>query len=136
MDPRVVNGIPHAVREPQRFAELARDYSNCPSAAQGGALGQLGRGDSVPEFERALFESRALGVLPELVDTRYGFHVVLVARRIAGKAVPFDAARGRIGTILREHSTGRALAQYVQILADESGLKGIDLQDFAGPLAR
>ncbi|MFZ1909107.1 MAG: peptidylprolyl isomerase, partial [Burkholderiales bacterium] len=81
---------------------------------------QLGRGDTVPEFDRALFAGEALGVLPELVDTRYGFHVVLVARRIAGRAIPFDAARERIGSILRERSTERALAQYAQILADST----------------
>jgi len=125
-----------ARREPQRFAELAREYSNCPSAAQGGALGQLARGDSAPEFERAVFESKALGVLPELVDTRYGFHVVLVARRIAGDAVPFDTARERIAAMLRQRSTERALAQYVQILAGESDLQGMDLQSATGPLVR
>jgi peptidyl-prolyl cis-trans isomerase C len=110
-----------ARREPQRFAELAREVSNCPSAAQGGALGQLGRGDSVPEFERALFDGESLGVLPELVDTRYGFHVVLVARRIAGQVVPFDLARGRIAEWLRTRTTGRALAQYLQILQGAEG---------------
>jgi len=120
----------HAVarREPERFAELAREHSNCPSAAQGGALGQLGRGDSVPEFERALFDGGATGVLPELIDTRYGFHVVLIARRIAGETVPFEAVRERIGAMLQARSTERALAQYVQILAGEGGLEGIDLQ--------
>jgi len=110
-----------ARREPQRFAELAREYSNCPSAAQGGALGQLGRGDSVPEFERALFDTKVLGVLPGLVDTRYGFHVVLVARRIAGRGVPFEVARERIAELLRARSTERALAQYVQILEGAKG---------------
>jgi peptidyl-prolyl cis-trans isomerase C len=125
-----------ARREPQRFAELAREYSNCPSAAQGGALGQLGRGDCVPEFERALFEGEALGVLPGLVDTRYGFHVVLVARRIPGKAVPFDAVRERIAETLRAHSTERALAQYLQILAREGRLQGVDLAGTSGPLVQ
>jgi peptidyl-prolyl cis-trans isomerase C len=125
-----------ARREPQRFAELAREYSNCPSAAQGGALGQLGRGDSVPEFERALFESGVLGVLPELVDTRYGFHVVLVSRRIAGDAVPFDAVRKRIAAMLRRRSTERALAQYVQILAGEGELHGLGPPGVPGPLVR
>lgn len=110
-----------ARREPQRFAELAREVSNCPSAAQGGALGQLARGDSVPEFERALFDGGAVGVLPELVDTRYGFHVVLVARRIAGQVVPFDLARERIADWLGTRSTGRALAQYLQILQGAEG---------------
>ena len=41
--------------DPSRFAEVAREQSNCPSAAVGGSLGQLGRGDTVPEFERAVF---------------------------------------------------------------------------------
>ncbi len=125
-----------ARREPQRFAELAREYSNCPSAANGGSLGQLGRGDTVPEFERALFGSEALGVLPELVDTRYGFHVVLVARRIAGEPVPCDAARERIAALLRERSTERALAQYVQVLAGEAKLQGVDLVGAQSPLVQ
>jgi peptidyl-prolyl cis-trans isomerase C len=45
-----------AFRDPARFAGLAREFSNCPSSAQGGALGQLGRGDTAPEFERAIAE--------------------------------------------------------------------------------
>lgn len=39
---------------PDRFAELARDGSDCPSAAVGGSLGQIGPGDTTPEFEVAL----------------------------------------------------------------------------------
>lgn len=110
----------HAIltKDPARFAELAAQFSNCPSAAQGGSLGQIGRGDAVPEFEAALFDDTRVGVLPDLVATRHGFHVVLVARRIAGRAVPFDEARATIESFLRERSTGRAVAQYLQILAE------------------
>jgi peptidyl-prolyl cis-trans isomerase C len=126
-----------AVRaEPQRFGDLAREYSNCPSAAHGGALGQLGRGDTVPEFERALFDTAALGVLPEPVDTRFGFHVVLVARRIAGNAIPFETVRERIAATLCLRSTERALAQYVQILAGGSESQGADPGSTSGPLVR
>ena len=105
-------------KDPSRFAELAGQYSNCPSAAQGGSLGQIGRGDTVPEFEDALFGDARLGVLPDLVTTRHGFHVVLVARRIAGRAVPFEPARASIEAFLRERSAERAIAQYLQILAE------------------
>jgi peptidyl-prolyl cis-trans isomerase C len=107
-----------ATRDLSRFAELAAQYSNCPSAAQGGSLGQIGRGDTVPEFEAALFADAKVGVLPDLVTTRYGFHVVLVARRIAGRTVPFEEARAGIEAFLRERSTERAVAQYLQILAE------------------
>jgi len=107
-----------ATKDPARFADLAAQYSNCPSAAQGGSLGQIGRADTVPEFEAALFGDARLGVLPDLVTTRHGFHVVHVARRIAGRTVPFEEARAGIEAFLRERSTERAVAQYLQILAE------------------
>ena len=101
---------------PERVAELAREYSNCPSAAQGGSLGQIGRGDTVPEFERALFSTEMLGVLPELVSTRFGFHVVLVARRIPGRVVPYEQSRAEVAALLRQRGMERALGEYVRSL--------------------
>jgi peptidyl-prolyl cis-trans isomerase C len=101
----------------QCVAELAREYSNCPSAAQGGSLGQIGRGDTVPEFEHAVFGSGQLGVLPELVATRFGFHVVLVARRIPGRVVPYEQARAEVAALLRQRGMERALGEYVRSLA-------------------
>lgn len=106
-----------ASREPQRFAQLAGEYSNCPSAAQGGSLGQVGRGDTVPEFEQALLEGERLGVLPELVTTRYGFHVVLIARRIPGRVLPYEEARDEVAAFLRRRGTERAIGEYVRRLA-------------------
>jgi peptidyl-prolyl cis-trans isomerase C len=43
---------------PERFAELARAHSRCPSAAQGGNLGQITAGQTTPEFEQALMAQR------------------------------------------------------------------------------
>jgi len=106
-----------AAREPGRFAELAREFSNCPSAAQGGALGQLGRGDAVPEFEKAVLEGEALGVLPDLVATRFGFHVVLVARRLPGRTLPYEEARAQVRSVLRRLGEERAVGEYVRGLA-------------------
>ena len=83
------------LREPERFAAMAAEFSNCPSGQHGGNLGQIGRGDTVPEFERALFRLGPTGLLPELVKTRYGFHIVAVDRRVPGAPLPFDVARDR-----------------------------------------
>lgn len=105
-----------AARDPAAFAKLAGEYSNCPSAAQGGSLGQLGRGDSVPEFEKAVLDSELQGVLPDLVATRFGFHVVLVARRIPGRVLPYGEARGQIMAYLSQRATERALGEYVRSL--------------------
>ena len=75
------------------------------------------RGDAVPEFEKAVLDSDFLGVLPDLVATRFGFHVVLVARRIPGRVLPYEEARNGIAAFLRERGAERALGEYVRSLA-------------------
>ena len=122
--------------EPERFGELASRFSNCPSGAQGGSLGQLARGDAVPEFAQALFDSAATGVLPQLVKSRYGFHVVYVARRIEGRQMPFDLVRERIGEFLVERVRRKALQQYIRLLAAKARVEGVDLDAAGSPLLR
>jgi peptidyl-prolyl cis-trans isomerase C len=106
-----------ASRDPARFADLAREYSNCPSSAQGGSLGQVGRGDMVPEFAQAVLDGELLGVLPDLVATRFGFHVVLVGQRITGRVLPYEEARGEVAAFLRRRGMERAIGEYVRRLA-------------------
>lgn len=122
--------------EPQRFAELAGSHSNCPSGAQGGNLGQLKRGETVPEFEAALFEEAAAGVLPRLVNTRYGFHIIHVAHRIEGEQLPFGMVKDRIAEFLSDQVQHNALRQYLQILAGKAEMSGIDLNAADSPLVR
>ena len=124
-----------AVAEPGRFAELAQGFSNCPSGAQGGNLGQIQRGETVPEFEREIFGA-APGVLPRLVNTRYGFHVVLVARTIAGRALDFEIVRPRIAETLSQRVRAKAAEQYVRILASKASISGVDLGAAATPLVQ
>jgi peptidyl-prolyl cis-trans isomerase C len=120
--------------QPARFAELAAELSNCPSSEQGGNLGQVGRGDMVPEFEAALFKLGPTGILHELVKTRYGFHIVAVDRRIPGQKLPFEMARDRIARKLSASVEEKALRQYVSLLAGQAEIKGVDLDASASPL--
>jgi peptidyl-prolyl cis-trans isomerase C len=124
----------HALRkDPERFAELAAELSNCPSGQQGGALGQLSRGESVPEFEREVFAGGE-GLLPRLVNTRYGFHLVAVDGRVEGRLLPFESVREAIALRLAGTVAERALQQYVQVLAAGAELEGVDLAAAASPL--
>lgn len=124
------------VADPALFAERARELSNCPSGAQGGSLGQFGRGDMAPEFEKALFGTAATGVLPSLVATRHGFHVVLVERRAPGRRLPFEAVRERIAVHLSALVQERALRQYVTVLAGQARIEGVELASVATPLVQ
>jgi len=107
-----------------RFDALAREFSNCPSGQQGGNLGQLGRGDTVPEFERALFNGSYLGLHPQLVKTRFGFHILSVDRREAGRLLPLEAVSDRIAVQLRGRIEATALAQYMRRLAASADVRG------------
>lgn len=121
---------------PEAFAERARELSNCPSSLFGGNLGQIARGDTVPEFEAALFAGNMVGILPALVKTRYGFHIVGVDRRIEGEVVPFAAAVAQIVERLATAVQERALRQYAAILAGQAKVIGVDLAAAASPLVQ
>lgn len=134
---RAEQALNEVLRNPERFAALARELSNCPSGQFGGNLGQIARGDTVPEFEEALFgRSGQTGILPELIKTRYGFHVVAIDRRVPGETLPFDMVRERISEKLEALVEKLALQQYVAILAGQAEISGVDLARSASPLVQ
>jgi peptidyl-prolyl cis-trans isomerase C len=118
------------------FARLAAEFSNCPSGAAGGDLGWLAADDCAPEFARAVFATQEVGVLPRLVHSRFGLHVVEVLEREEGTQQPFEAVRGAVATALRQQSYVAALRQYLQVLAGEAVLEGVDLDAAATPLVQ
>jgi peptidyl-prolyl cis-trans isomerase C len=124
------------LREPERFAAMAAEMSNCPSGQQGGNLGQIGRGDTVPEFEKAIFRFGPAGLLRELVKTRYGFHIVAIDQRIPGKRLPFDTVRDEIAEHLRAMVEEKALRQYISVLAGQADIQGADLNGTDIPLVQ
>ncbi|AKJ70158.1 peptidylprolyl isomerase [Pandoraea thiooxydans] len=121
-------------QHPERFEELAKTLSNCPSGQVGGNLGQLTRGESVPEFEAAVFDSERTGLLPGLVNTRYGFHIVVVERRVPGATLPFDTVREAVGQYLAAHVRHQSIRQYLSLLVSAAELRGIAFDVQAGPL--
>ncbi|WP_404364706.1 peptidylprolyl isomerase [Marinobacter sp.] len=116
-----------------RFDELARQYSACESKHQGGSLGQISRGQTVDEFERPVWRLQE-GLGPELIESRYGWHIVRVDQRIEGQQLPYEHARPKIRQYLLESVTRRALRQYLQVLALERGVQGVDLELPDSPL--
>lgn len=114
--------------DPAQFAEQARSLSNCPSGAVGGSLGQLTRGDTVPEFERAVFAMQASELLPRLLETRYGLHIVRVNRRIEGRLLPYEEVAEGIADALAAASRDTAWKQYLKLLVGRARIEGIELE--------
>ncbi|MFW5825379.1 MAG: peptidylprolyl isomerase [Marinobacter sp.] len=116
-----------------RFADLAKQYSACESRHQGGSLGQISKGQTVEEFERPVLNLQE-GLNPELIESRYGWHIVRVDQRIDGEQLPYEYVRPQIRQYLSESVTRRAFRQYLQVLAAETGVEGVDLELPDSPL--
>lgn len=119
-----------------RFADAARKWSNCPSGAGGGDLGWLGAEDCAPEFAREVFGHVEVGVLPRLVHSRFGLHIVEVLEREPGVAQPFETVRGAVTNSLRQQTFVTALRQYLQLLAGEAVVEGVELDAADTPLVQ
>ena len=118
------------------FADAARKWSNCPSGEHGGELGWLSSADCAPEFARELFGRVEVGVLPRLVHSRFGLHVVEVLEREPGVAQPFESVHGAVTMALRQQAFVTALRQYLRLLAGEATVEGVKLEAAATPLVQ
>ena len=122
---------------PERFAELATLHSVCPSRQQGGSLGLLSRGDTVPEFETYLFSLNPGELCPVPIETRYGVHVILLDRKVAGEVAVFDdRLRQQIAEFLRSRSLRAAMRQYLLLLAGQAKIEGFEMEAARSPLVQ
>ena len=121
---------------PDLFPDLARDHSDCPSREQGGNLGQLSPGSTVAEFEAALADMREGDITPAPVESRFGFHVIALDRRIEGHDLPFDLVSERIAAWLEASAWSKAVSQYISILAGKAEIRGVSLGGAEGPLVQ
>src|SRR5207302_2825174 len=101
------------------FAELAKKYSEDPgSAKNGGSLGWIGKGRTVPEFEKAAF-SLPKGGTSDLVQSSYGFHIIHVDDKQDAHLKTLDEVKDQIQSVIKQQKAGEA-AQHAadQLLAD------------------
>ncbi len=122
--------------QPHAFNELAKQYSACPSKEMGGNLGQLTKGSTVPEFEQALQSMQIGQMSPEPVETKFGYHIIFLSRKIEGNVLPFEQVEETIRAWLEAASWSKAVSQYIGILAGSARIEGIDLQGNDSPLVQ
>lgn len=109
-----------------QFIELARQYSACPSKEQGGELGIISKGQTVPEFESTLFKLDA-GLAPSPVESRYGFHIVEVLDKQPGVPMTYEQVGPAIHNKLSQQAFHQSLCDYLFSLANEADIEGIEM---------
>src|SRR5215475_8371015 len=117
-----------AKSKPEDFAALAKQYSEDATAANGGDLGDFGRGQMVPEFERAAF-SLGVGAVSDLVQSQFGFHIIKVNSKQEQRERSFDELKGAIRPIVetrKAEQKGSDLAQQIAVdLVNNKNLEAV-----------
>ncbi len=100
------------------FAELAGEFSEDPvSAADGGSLGEVGRGDMVPTFESVMF-ALSLEELSEPVKTAFGWHIIKVNSIAGGEVEPFESVKSVLADEIKSELAEVQIFELVERLAN------------------
>ncbi len=121
------------ISQGESFAKLSQTFSACSTKDSGGLLGQISKGQTVPELERVLMKL-PIGLHPTPLESRYGIHIVEVLQREDGQQLPFEAVQQRIADYLNEKVRRKAIAQYIQQLVSSAQIEGFDFNLNPSPL--
>src|SRR2546422_9534394 len=110
------------------FGSLAKQFSEDSTAGAGGDLGDFGRGQMVPEFERVAF-SLGVGAISDLVQTQFGIHIIKVTGKQDARERPFEELKEAIRPIVetrKAEQRGSDLAQQVAVeLVNNKNLEAV-----------
>lgn len=121
---------------PQLFDAMAREHSACPSAANGGRLGQQSRGDLVPEIETFVMALEEGQICPVPISTRYGYHLLRLDRRVEGADLPYETVAETVALHLVTQAWQRAVSQYLRVLAGRARIDGLAIDAASTPLVQ
>ncbi|MBF0218172.1 MAG: nitrogen fixation protein NifM [Gammaproteobacteria bacterium] len=107
--------VPTAQRQ-QRFCDLAQRYSECPSALEGGNLGELRRGQLYPQLDALLFNLKALQMGP-VTRTELGYHLLLCESITPARTLPFSEVADKVRTLLSEKQRQQRQRQWLKEIA-------------------
>ena len=109
-----------------KFEDLAEKNSEDPgSAKEGGSLGWIGKGRTVPEFEKAAF-SLPKGQISDLVKSSYGFHIIRVDDKQDAHMKTLEEVKGEIEPIVKQQKAQEAAQKQAEDLLQQAKTQGLD----------
>lgn len=109
-----------------KFEDLAKKYSEDPgSAKEGGSLGWIGKGRTVPEFEKAAF-SLPKGQISDLVKSSYGFHIIRVDDRQDAHMKTLDEVKDQIEPVIKHQKAQQIAQKQAEDLLQQAKTQGLD----------
>jgi len=116
------------VKDGGNFEELAKEYSACPSAKNGGDLGDAPKGSFVPAFEKAAYALEPNQV-SDVVETEFGYHIIKLIGHKDANTVSLDQAKEKIAQHLSNQQKQEVVVNYIQKIKKEADIKFTDPND-------
>jgi len=110
------------IKKGEDFENLARQFSEDPSALKGGDIGFFSRGDMIKNFEDAAFALQP-GEVSDLVRTPLGFHIIRLDESKQSQQVPFEEVKAQIKLRLKQENSNKLFEQYVEKLKAKADIK-------------
>lgn len=102
--------ILEAIKNGKAFEDAAKESSTCPSGAQGGDLGEFGKGQMVKEFEEAAFAAE-IGTVVGPVKTQFGYHLIKVEKKNEPSVVPYEEVAEKIKQTVLQQKQNQAYSE-------------------------
>lgn len=107
------------IRNGDDFAEMAKAYSDCPSASRGGDLGFNHRGQWIPAFSNVAF-ALEIGQVSDVVESSRGFHIIKSTDHQDASTVSFDEAKNNITKVLQSRKEQSLIPKLVEKMKEEA----------------
>ncbi len=116
-----IEGLLKQIKDGADFAELAKANSVCPSSAKGGDLNFFGKGQMVPEFEKAAFDLQP-GQVSDVVKTQFGYHIIKVTDKKDANLISLEQAKRGISEDLKQAKQSELASDYIEILKAQADI--------------
>jgi peptidyl-prolyl cis-trans isomerase C len=114
--------IKKQLKDGANFADLAKQFSDCPSKERGGDLGFFPRGQMVKPFEQAVFKMMP-GDVSDIVETEFGYHLIKLEEKKPAKTVTFDEAKAKITAYLTQEKVTNNIEAFLAEAKGKSTIK-------------
>jgi len=117
-----IKGIQEKQKGGKDFAELAKEYSEGPTASKGGELGYFKREQMAKPFSDAAFALEP-GQVSDVVKTRYGYHLIKVEEKKPASTAPYESVKEIFAQYLKQQKMTEEIKTYVDKLKEESKIE-------------
>jgi peptidyl-prolyl cis-trans isomerase C len=121
-----IQSLKQRIDKGENFANLAMEYSDCPSKAKGGDLGFFSREQMVQPFSEAAFALQP-GQVSDVVTTRFGYHLIRLTERKKAQTMAFNDVKEEISNRLRQEQEEKRIADYLEKIKKNADIQRLPL---------